>query len=236
MKSALTRTQIDRLGDRLRAGAGGAEDLQLLDEYRTDFGDPLALVLKGLRSRLRIEPTGRIKVRQSIAQKLTRERTRLSQMQDIAGCRLVVPDLAAQEQVGSDIARDFEVAKSFDRRAMPSHGYRAVHLVLNATGRFLEVQVRTELQHLWAELSEKSADLFGIELKYGGGDEKIRAALADLAVVVQAYEHREAFLLRSPAHPDVNEQASEAADALRSERQHVLDVLRSAINMIGRAE
>ena len=33
----ISKTQIDRLGDRLRKGAITEEDLQLLDEYRRSF-------------------------------------------------------------------------------------------------------------------------------------------------------------------------------------------------------
>jgi ppGpp synthetase/RelA/SpoT-type nucleotidyltranferase len=38
----------------------------------------------------------------------------------------------------------------------------------------VEVQVRTQLQHLWGEISEKLADKFGVALKYGGGKADIR--------------------------------------------------------------
>jgi ppGpp synthetase/RelA/SpoT-type nucleotidyltranferase len=41
----------------------------------------------------------------------------------------------------------------------------------------VEIQVRTELQHSWAELSEKIADRFGIEVKYGGGAAEIQDVL-----------------------------------------------------------
>jgi ppGpp synthetase/RelA/SpoT-type nucleotidyltranferase len=52
-----------------------------------------------------------------------------------------------------------------DRRAKPSHGYRAVHVVVRESGLPVEVQVRTELQHSWTELSESLADTFGSDLK-----------------------------------------------------------------------
>jgi ppGpp synthetase/RelA/SpoT-type nucleotidyltranferase len=35
-----------------------------------------------------------------------------------------------------------------DRREKPSHGYRAVHVIVECGGRMVEIQVRTELQHL----------------------------------------------------------------------------------------
>ena len=42
-----------------------------------------------------------------------------------------------------------------------------------------EVQIRTEIQHAWAQLSERLADSYGFELKYGGGPSDITDALAE---------------------------------------------------------
>lgn len=78
-----------------------------------------------------------------------------------------------------------------DRRARPSNGYRAVH-VLVATGEHrVEVQVRTALQQLWAELSEKLSDRYGIAIKYGGGDATARGTLDELSELVEIVEHTE---------------------------------------------
>jgi ppGpp synthetase/RelA/SpoT-type nucleotidyltranferase len=54
-----------------------------------------------------------------------------------------------------------------DRRAQPSHGYRAVHVVVSQGGWPVEVQVRTELQNRWALLVERFADRWGQQVKYG---------------------------------------------------------------------
>ena len=56
--------------------------------------------------------------------------------------------------------------------------------MVTVQGRTIEVQVRTELQHLWAELSEKLSDRFGIELKYGGGAVSLRDTLLSNANMV----------------------------------------------------
>ena len=50
----------------------------------------------------------------------------------------------------------------------PSNGYRAVHLVIEADDRPIEVQIRTVFQHLWAQLSERLCDTLGAPgIKYG---------------------------------------------------------------------
>ena len=57
-------------------------------------------VIATIRGAVQLEPTGRpAKSTTSIIEKLRRETIRLTQIQDIAGCRLVVPDLKSQEHV-----------------------------------------------------------------------------------------------------------------------------------------
>lgn len=114
---------------------------------------------------------------------------RLTQMQDIAGCRVVVADVTSQSRLVAGLSGLFE-ATVIDRRGEPSHGYRAVHVVVRCKGRPVEVQVRTDLQHGWAELSEKLADTFGISVKYGGGPASIRRTLDSLSSLIAQFEER----------------------------------------------
>src|SRR5207247_5738309 len=67
-----------------------------------------------------------------------------------------------------------------DRRNRPSYGYRAVHVLVKPLGKVVELQVRPELQHWWAELSERLSDAFDPALKYGGGPEEVRDTLLDV--------------------------------------------------------
>lgn len=61
----------------------------------------------------------------------------------------------------------------FDRRESPSNGYRAVHVVVRHLDLPIEIQVRTALQHVWAELSEKLSDVVDPAVKYGGGPPRL---------------------------------------------------------------
>ena len=56
-----------------------------------------------------------------------------------------------------------------------------MHLIVTCYGKMIEIQVRTQLQHLWADLSEKYSDVVDRAIKYGGGEEEIRGFLADLS-------------------------------------------------------
>ena len=65
-----------------------------------------------------------------------------------------------------------------DRRATPSHGYRAVHVIVSMDRHLAEVQVRTELQHRWAMLVERFADAWVQQIKYGGPPDDAAASWA----------------------------------------------------------
>lgn len=174
----MTKAQIDRLGNRLRDGSPSDDDLRLLDAYRRSFLPAYEEVTSRIRSSLALEPSGRpAKTIASISDKLRRETIRLSQIQDIAGCRIVVDGgLEEQDQVTSRLQQLFSEAAIVDRRVHPSHGYRAVHVIVNLQGRLVEVQVRTLLQHVWAELCEKIDDAYP-GTKYGRGHSEITSSL-----------------------------------------------------------
>ncbi len=135
IKNAISKTQIDRLGDRLKGSSHTERDLRLLDDYRRSFGEAYEAVVRTLRQRGEV-PTGRLaKSTVSIAEKLRRESIRLSQMQDIAGCRIVVGNVVEQEKLVASLKTDFPGATLIDRRDHPSHGYRAVHVVAEISGK-----------------------------------------------------------------------------------------------------
>jgi ppGpp synthetase/RelA/SpoT-type nucleotidyltranferase len=92
----------------------------------------------------------------------------LSQVQDIAGMRLVqAMTLEEQDQLVDRLLAIFPGAKIIDRRTRPSFGYRAVHVVPKVDGRHIEVRVRTALQDRWAQMVERMADHWGRGIRYG---------------------------------------------------------------------
>jgi putative GTP pyrophosphokinase len=177
--ASFSKSQIDRLGERLKKGSPSDADLRLLDEYRRSFGPAYDFVIRTIRDRLQLEPTGRLaKSTSSITEKLRRESIRLSQVQDIAGCRVVVTGIIAQDQTIAKLRETFPGAKIVDRREHPTHGYRAVHVIIETKEVQVEIQVRSSLQHLWAELSERLSDVVDSTIKYGGGEQQVREHLS----------------------------------------------------------
>ena len=128
--------------------------------------------------------TRRLKRFETVAEKLRRMRTSgLSSFEDIAGCRVVLPTMTEQRQVLDRIRADFEIARERDYQTTPRDGYRAVHVVVRARGRPVEVQLRTELEDAWAVASETLAYRLDPAIKYGGGPVEVRAILSRASVL-----------------------------------------------------
>src|SRR5262245_24144287 len=101
----LSKSQIDKLGERLKKAAVPESDLILLSEFKSSFSKPFELVTRSIHAvklalPFEVEVVERPeKTIQSIENKLRRESTRLSTMQDIAGCRAFVKDLKEQDRL-----------------------------------------------------------------------------------------------------------------------------------------
>ena len=126
-------------------------------------------------------PSSRIKNTGTITEKLRRNGGHtLGSIHDLGGMRLVVTGgRAEQDRVGERIRQLFvdeaRAPRVIDRRVEPMQGYRALHLIVYPDGYPIEVQVRTEWQHLWADWFERLADQYGRGIRYGeppvgGGD------------------------------------------------------------------
>lgn len=140
----LSRTQINQLGDRLRAGPFSDADRELLLAYRASFLPAYQHVVTTIRDGVGVDPTGRPeKTPESIIAKLRRSKTELARMQDIAGCRIVALDIAQQNTYVSHLSELFPGARLIDRRVHPSYGYRAVHVIPTVSSKQVEIQVRT---------------------------------------------------------------------------------------------
>ncbi len=191
MTNVPSNAQVDRLGNRLRSGTVDQADLTLLDDYRRSFGPAYESVVDTLRE-LGAQPTGRpAKSTPSLLAKMARETIRLSQVQDIAGCRIVVADLEEQERLIATLGRAFAKVTLVDRRESPTYGYRAVHVIVEVLDRTVEIQVRTMLQHTWAELSEKLSDLVDPAIKYGGGPAHVKELLLRSSSALRSVEEAE---------------------------------------------
>lgn len=183
----MSKSQVRKLGSRLRApGPTREDDLELLAEVLAAYDEALSTAISRLEGRWGLRPTERLKNVGTIVEKLRREGTNLASIQDIAGLRIVLgPAMGRRDQdrfrdlVGETVGDQGSVPRVHDRRLSPSHGYRAVHVVVDVLGLPVEVQIRTGAQHRWAQFFEKLADLLGREIRYGDEPSTLDALLRD---------------------------------------------------------
>src|SRR5690349_20979771 len=158
MPLPISKTALDRLGARLAAYEPAAEaDREAFAAVASFYQEVLDTVTAQLAA-LGFEATPRVKTTPTLVDKLRRQHTRLSQVQDLAGARFTVHDRAAQDQAVATITSKYESlgcsCKVDDLRDDPSHGYRAVHVIVSIDRVPVEIQVRTELQDSWAQIVE----------------------------------------------------------------------------------
>jgi ppGpp synthetase/RelA/SpoT-type nucleotidyltranferase len=174
-----SRKQLDKTGRRVRkARERGedprAEDMKLVDAFRAWHIPTVGSVQVELNRELHhFGPiVGRpLKTTESIIAKMCREKTALSRMQDIAGARITVPDLDAQQRAREATEALFpDIVKTIDRSIDPDRwGYRAIHVVVRVDDRLAEIQLRTVWQDRWAQIVERLDRGNRWDLKHGNG-------------------------------------------------------------------
>lgn len=181
-----TRTPVDRAGKILTSSTATASQtdlaLDVLNNWRSSHSYPMhTFKIRLSRLSKRIDPTAlvvqRLKRVPSIVRKLKRKQTqtmKLSQMQDIGGCRSVLSDVRLVRKLvdyytkkGSRGLKHKKVnEKDYINNPKPD-GYRSIHLIYKYrsdkkttyNGLLIELQIRSKIQHAWATAVE-TVDLF----------------------------------------------------------------------------
>lgn len=192
-------SQLDKLGDRLRVGPLTLSDLQRLRTFLEEL-EPFAERHYSKIRDLDAEAAGlmpaqitrrNVKTIRSIVAKLRRQTTKLAQIQDLVGCRIVARDTIDQSEWLRTLVKLFPGTQVIDRSITEKNGYRAKHLIVREPlGRF-EIQLRSYLQDRWSNVVEKIADRHGLEIKYGGGEPRIQQQLLELAKDIAKVEEWE---------------------------------------------
>ena len=159
------RANIDRITE--------DEAYDIIQNWRDAHSYPLVVQKMLLKRRAkRIDPgcnvVQRLKRLESIKNKLLLHPVKLSQMQDIGGCRVILKDIEAVKKVIAIYKKNFkdikhELIDEYDYITTPREsGYRGHHLVYRFVGdevkEFdglkIEVQLRSKYQHAWATTVE----------------------------------------------------------------------------------
>lgn len=157
---------------------------QVVDGYRALHARPLAKVNANLRYYVKKvgeeEPdvTQRLKRFATIVDKLRREPTmQLTTMEDIGGIRAILRHQSQVDQIRQDLGRAprWTIQRVRDYVKNPKDdGYRAVHIIVQKDGGFVEIQLRTPWQDSWAQSVEQDTRRLRAGLKFGTGPDDLR--------------------------------------------------------------
>lgn len=242
-----SKRQINAAGDIIRNDSATSKErsnaLRIVDNWRSAHAYPLHVFYMNLRgkagSRTDILVVERMKRLESIVGKLKREDgMQLYRMQDLGGCRMVVPNLKevyeySQKFKKSRIRHEWKKTNDYIQHPKPS-GYRSLHLVykfitdtpekdiFNQYPMLIELQFRTHLQHIWATALETIGLFTNQALKAGQGSKEI---LRFFVVVSSLFAIREGCPVCPGTVDDETELISEM-EYLNS-HHHILDMLRA---------
>ena len=164
----------------------------IVQNWRDCHAFPLVVFQRMLRKRAReIDPKAtiakRIKRLPSVMNKLDREgQMKLSQMQDLGGCRAIVADIVSVYKLYERYQKVDQASpppwtiKCYDYIQNPKpDGYRGIHIVGRYIarqekykpweGQRIEIQLRSKLQHAFATTVETVTTFTRHRLKFGGG-------------------------------------------------------------------
>jgi len=199
MTPLVSNSRADRAGEAFRAWAAGSraqreallhevvEEVSIIRQYRAMHAYPLNKVTSGVRTMLETQlgdraprPAQRFKRVDRILSKLVRfPHMRLSQIEDIGGCRAVLETLDDVHAAATRIRHRWTYARVQDHISDPKpDGYRALHIIERRDDRLIEVQLRTFRQHRWAELVEFWSGSTEYALKDGQGPDDLKMYFA----------------------------------------------------------
>lgn len=170
------------------AFARGAYDepLRTVNAWRGARAEPLVRVNAGLRHYLRqagapeARVSQRLKRLATIVDKLSRQPGMdLSRMEDVGGVRAILPTQKHVDEVVERLALRWNLrrVRRYVTGATPgpkADGYRAVHVVVDKDGHFIELQLRTPWQDVWAQSVEQDTRRLRAGLKFGAGPDDLR--------------------------------------------------------------
>ena len=223
VKPEYSRADVNRARKAL-IESGGATDRtearQVVANWRSAHGYPLHALTSTLANRCdsildgRGIVTRRLKRLVSIENKLLRRpHTRATQIQDLGGCRVILPTIADVRTLQAIYeARKkgvFTLHRTDDYIAKPkTSGYRSLHLVYRYESEQkpewrkmrIELQMRSTRQHMWATAVEAASFFLGQDLKAGESEGEGNLQWLRFFVLMA---HWTAYEERSPSVPNV---------------------------------
>ncbi len=196
-----SKTKTDNAGVTLCNKKSSEENknnaLEILSNWRAAHSYPMHIFKKRLKSvSEKIDKNAlsaqRLKRVPSILKKLKRKygsnraTMKLTQMQDIAGCRVVMSNVKLVKKLYKDyyLGSDLKHKKVNEKDYISNpkeDGYRSLHLIYRYNsdkgkdmynGLLVEVQIRSKLQHIWATAVETVGFFTGQAIKSNEGEKE----------------------------------------------------------------
>ena len=169
----------------------------IFDEFRQAHLQPLTSTTIALQNWFRADNASyiivqRLKRKPQILRKLKRLNTRLTQLQDIGGLRVIVDQNSDVDKLIEYITNKLKQQTSivvkrivdYREKGRDDSGYRAAHIIMARDGVFLELQIRSRIQHYWAELIERTSVIYGYVIKELEGDKRVINYFKDLSFFI----------------------------------------------------
>lgn len=138
----------------------------------------------------------RLKRKPQIIRKLKRLSVRLTQLQDIGGLRIIVDtnkdvnDLLSflKQKIKDNDHINIHRVTDYREHGRDDTGYRALHIILSVNNYKLELQIRSKIQHYWAEGIERTSIIYGYYLKESEGSNTVLNYFKNLAKIFSEIE------------------------------------------------
>lgn len=244
-----SKTQIVKAGKVIKDDTSSKEDIiesmGIIDNWRASHAFPLQVVYCNLKRKYEKKEyivAQRLKRLDSIIKKLEREPTMsLWTMQDLGGCRVIVPSIDDVYKVVNEYKTSrirHILKKEYDYIKYPKiSGYRSYHIVYQYQSdtketynrnMLIEIQVRTHLQHLWATALETMGLFTNQALKASHGEEDTLRYFA-LVSSLFALEEEETII---PGTPNNSSDIIQELKDLESKHNYVevLSAIRVAVD------
>lgn len=241
-----SKKQIDRAGKIIANPTSTPQEVQdalvVLNNWRSSHAYPLQVIASNLR---RKNPNAivvqRLKRLDSITGKLERfPEMSLYRMQDLGGCRVIVDNIdqvyqSLNKYKSSRIRHIFKRENDYIQNPKSS-GYRSYHIVYQFhsddketynKNMLIEIQFRTQLQHIWATAVEMMGIYTKSNLKSSQGNTDI---LRFFTLVSSLFAIRE----NTPVCPDTSDWADELIHEIieLNEKDNIMVTLKAINNVV----
>lgn len=129
----------------------------------------------------------------------------MTQLQDIGGLRIIVDQNSDVDRLIEYITDKLKRQTSivikrtvdYRKKGRDDSGYRAAHIIMEKDGVSLELQIRSRIQHYWAELIERTSVIYGYVIKELEGDERVIKYFKELSNLF--------YLIETGQQPDASQ-------------------------------